>query len=137
MGSSKCFEITVADQCHQVGKFVQFSVDRGNFFFLSRQEYQQYFQRLCSFFFGNKYYLNEIDLVYSTDNKEKYSSRYNNIKTKTKSGHLISLRHFCFGVLLVRNPWSTLAFYFQSSLNWAVNYIPVLTIPPVFVAEFF
>ena len=89
------------------------------------------------FFFGNKYYLNEIDLVYSTDNKEKYSSRYNNIKTKTKSGHLISLRHFCFGVLLVRNPWSTLAFYFQSSLNWAVNYIPVLTIPPVFVAEFF
>ena len=100
--------------------------------FLSRPEYQPYFQR---FFFLNKYYLSEIYLVYSTDNKAKYSSSYNNIKKK--GGHLISLRHFRFGLLVVKNPWRTLAFYFQSSLNCALNYFPVLTTPRVFVEEFF
>ena len=60
-----------------------------------------------------------------------------NIKAKTKRDHLISLPDSRFGVLVVKNPWLTLAFYFQSSLNSTVHYIPVLTTLRVFVEEIF
>ena len=87
--------------------------------------------------FWSRYYLSDIYLVYSTGNEAKHSSSYNNFKTKTKEGHLISLPHSRFVVLVVKNPWRTLAFYFQSSLNCTVNYIPVLTTPRDFVEELF
>ena len=56
-------------------------------------------------------------------------------KIKTKRGHLTFLPHSVFRVMVMINPWRPLAFYFQSTLNSTVNYIPVLATPRDFVKE--
>ena len=56
-------------------------------------------------------------------------------KINTKRGHLTFLPHSIFRVMVMVNPWRTLAFYFQSTLNCTVNDIPVLAAPRDFVKE--